>query len=465
MAFGNSGGLFIGALKAPDKQFVLSVLKGAKEKGYTRFVEPCAGALAMSFIAAEAGFEPKNIEASDVSYFSGAYARGINGKTTEDMEIVAEGFSSEELLNPATALYAQLYLKMAKNAGQDYFYELFKDLKLRREEHIAHIQEQIDRMSGKIKGMSYRDMDMMEHILEVADDPHAIIVACPPTYTAGYEKFFDTGGKLQWREPNYGIFDVEEGMHQLFEILNNCKALAIIYEECAAGESVGVPVYGREAGRPGMHMYLTTNRPEEVIKLTDGKVIARGTASKMEPVKYDIIPKDYEITEKSKVAVIQAKPENIRYYRSLWTHNFVGGSGASGYAVIVDGYIAGVFGYSQLGISLAGGSDIELAFGIGAPSIYRLNRLMYSMAMREERVKSTINDLDAENCKGIQTTVLTKYPESKEMRGLFKLYSKEKGQLGFKLKYRADLKKESEEVLLKEWVRKEQKWQANRKKK
>lgn len=465
MGFGNTGGLFLGVLKEPDRQFLLKLLKKARENGYTRFLEPGAGALALSYIAAEAGFEPQNIEASDVSYFSRAFARGVNKQTTEDMEIVAEGFDSQELLDPATALYAQMYLKMAKNAGQDYFYELFRDLKYRKKEHIERIQDQIDKVSAKLNGIHYSDKDMIEHILEVADDPHAVIVAYPPTYTSCYEKFFDTGGKLQWREPPYEIYDAENGMRNLYEILNNCKALAIIFEECAAGESVGAPVYAREAGRVGMHTYATTNRPEEVIKLIGGSAISRGNASKMEPVKYDVIPKDYEITEDSNIAIVQVKPENIRYYRSLWTHNFVGGSGASGYALIVDGYIAGVFGYQTLGISLSGTSDIEISFNIGPTSNYRLNRLMYMLAMREERVKSFLSDLDAETVNGVQTTIITKYPNSSTMRGLFKKYGQDKGVLGYKLKYRADLKTETDEEILKEWIRKEKslKWKREQK--
>lgn len=68
---GATGALFVGALSTSDKEFLKTLLVNARAKGYNRFVEPCAGALAMSFLAAESGFEPASIEASDVSYFSG----------------------------------------------------------------------------------------------------------------------------------------------------------------------------------------------------------------------------------------------------------------------------------------------------------------------------------------------------------------------------------------------------------
>ena len=49
----NNGSLFIGALSTGDKEFLKVLLKNARTKGYDRFIEPCAGALAMSFLAAE----------------------------------------------------------------------------------------------------------------------------------------------------------------------------------------------------------------------------------------------------------------------------------------------------------------------------------------------------------------------------------------------------------------------------
>ena len=33
----------------------------------------------------------------------------------------------------------------------------------------------------------------------------------PPTYAAGFEKWYDTGGRMTWKEPEYGIFDPKTG--------------------------------------------------------------------------------------------------------------------------------------------------------------------------------------------------------------------------------------------------------------
>lgn len=463
MAMGNIGGLFIGALKPSDKTFLKTLLVNARKAGYDRFVEPCAGALAMSFLAAESGFDPKKIEASDVSYFSGVFGRAVSEKPTDDMEIRAEGFTEEELKDHATALYAQLYLRMVAKAGKDYFLEVLKDLKFRREEHIAYIQSQIDYVKAKCKGMSYRDLDMMKHLDEALDDENAIVVICPPTYTAGYEKFFDTQGRLQWHEPSYGIFDAKEGLRTLHERFRDAKALCIVYEERDSGDFVGEPIYGRDAGRPGMCMYLTSNRPEEAKALAEGKAIERNNGAKMSPLKNPILPSEHIVTEKSVVEVIPIKAENATYYRRLWTHNFVGGASGSAMAMLIDGYVAGIFGYDKFVMSLGNGSDLLFKFGMTAPSEQRLNRLMYMLAVNKEIVHNFLTDIEKESVEGIMTVMITKYPESKEMRGIMKMVSKEaEGRTGYKLKYRCDLQDRTKGETLKEWLLKEERWKKQR---
>ena len=312
--------------------------------------------------------------------------------------------------------------------------------------------------------MKYRDLDMMVHLEEVLNDERAVVVMCPPTYTAGYEKFFDTNGKLSWKEPEYGIFDAKEGLNQLFEKINGAKALVIVYEERETGDCIGEPIYGRDAGREGMCMYLASNRPEEAIRLAEGKEIDRKSGQKMSPLKYPIMPSDHIVTRKSNLQVIPIKAENATYYRKLWTHNFVGGASGSSMAMIIDGYVAGVFGYDKFTMSLGDSCDLLFKFGMTAPSKQRLNRLMYMLAVNKEQVWRFLDDIGKERTKGVMTTMLTKYPESKEMRGLMKLTGKDKDpKNGYKLKYRTDLKDRTKEETLREWTEKEERWKNARK--
>lgn len=461
MAFGNTGSLFIGALKYEDKEFLKPLLENARKIGkYTNFVEPCAGAMAMSFLAAECGYKPEQIGASDVSFFSAVYARAINGETTEGLDIHIKGFGDEELKDPITALYAQLYVRLEKNAGEEYYRQLLADMKWRKEEHLKSISKHVENAAKRIKGFRYRSLDMFEHIDEIKNHEDVVAVLCPPTYTAGYEKFFDDNGKLMWNEPKYAMFDVESGLKDLYSEINDAKALFIVYEECGIGESAGVPIYGRDAGRPGMYMYLTSNRPEEASRLASGKGIARKNAMKMELIKgHPIIDREYDINEECDLEIKPINPQNATYYRKLWTHNFISGASGSCMGMFIDGYIAGVFGYDKLAMCLGGGDYIQLSFGIAAPSKQRLNRLLYMVACSEKSIGLNCDDLQRSSLVGVQTAMITKYPESKEMRGLFKLYEKKKDpRCGYKLIYRRESVNKPLKQILKEWGQKERKW-------
>ena len=88
---------------------------------------------------------------------------------------------------------------------------------------------------------------MWEHLKEVLDDPHALVIANPPTYFSGYEKFYDTQGKMTWKEPPYELFDPETGHQQFYDLCMNAKALVICYQEKRVGEAVGYTIYARSA--------------------------------------------------------------------------------------------------------------------------------------------------------------------------------------------------------------------------
>ena len=237
--FMDPGAMFLGCLNGVEQKFLIELIKTARRSGYTRFVEPCAGTFAMANLAIQSGFKPEQIETSDVNMMTSVMGYAITGQSLEPLQIHAQGFSDEELLDPAVALYAQIYLRTSKSAGNEYFHNILRDLHDRREEHIESIRRQLEATKSLLGGMSYRPLDMWDHLREVKDDPHTIIVANPPTYFAGYEKFYDTQGKMTWKEPHYGMFDPETGHQQLYDMMMDAPALLLCYQEKRAGEAVG----------------------------------------------------------------------------------------------------------------------------------------------------------------------------------------------------------------------------------
>jgi len=460
--FMNPGEMFLGCLGPSEQKFLIKLIETARESGYTRFVEPCAGTFAMANLAIQAGFKPEQIETSDVSMMTSVMGYAITEQSLEELEIHAQGFSDEELLDPATALYAQLYLRTTKSAGNAYFQNMLIDLRERRAEHIADIQRQIDNTKKLLHGMSYRPLDMWDHLNEVLDDPHAIIIANPPTYFSGYEKFYDTQGKMTWKEPPYQMFNPETGHKQLFELCMEKPALLLCYQEKRTGETIGQTIYARSGTRADLNAYITTNRGEEATKLANGKKIKRPTESKLEPLECSIMPRDYEITEDSKIQIVPISNAQAQYYRVLWTHNFVGSSATYNRALLIDGLVAGVFGLSKMAAD-----SVFVWYVMKVPhEKYRLGRLCYMIAQNREFIDTITDELEREKVSKIRTAMLTKYPENKEVRGIMKLVNRSVDkQNGYKLIYEAELvEKRKQQETLTEWLRREKEWQRQREK-
>jgi hypothetical protein len=463
MALQTPGAFFLGTLVPSEQKYLKNILINALKAGYTKFVEPCCGAFAMSHLAVQAGFKPENIEASDVTMFSSIFGYAIMDKPLDELEIKATGFSEEELRDPAIALYALLYLKTMVTAGSGFYFEMLKDLELRREQHIETIRKQNERAKAILKGFNYRAMDLYDHLDEVMNDPKAIIIANPPTYTAGFEKWYNTGGNMTWKEPEYGIFDPNTGLIELMqERMSDAKALIITYEENQTKMMAGNAIFSRYGVRKGVNVYLTTNREEEAERLGEGKMIVRKDAQEIGPLECSMLPTDYNITKDSKLVFSLIEPKNATYYRGLWTHNFVGGAAQVNIGLFIDGYIAGVFGY-QIAIGAMILKDILIMYGISIKhETLRMNRLMTMIAMNNETLMSVLTDFQFSRLTGVMTTQITKYPESKEMRGLMKLYKKEKGKLGFKLIYKCEIVNRKKAETIVEWLNNEEKWRKER---
>ena len=470
--FQNPGNFFLGTLVPSEQKFLKTLIENALKSGYTKFIEPCAGAFAMSHLAVQAGFKPNQIEVSDVSMFTSIMGYAITGQSLKELCLRAKGFDDEELLDPAVALYAWKYLNMAKNAGKDYFYNYLVDMEQRREIHVKALDEQLDRAKKILSGMSYRALDMWKHIDEVLDDPHALIVANPPTYLAGFEKYYDTCGNMTWNDPEYGLFDHDSGLQELMDKVKNAKCLVVCYEENSPGKTAGTPIFSRYGVRAGINVYLTSNRPDEAENLAKGKKIARPDEQELLPLNCRLLPVDYEISETSEIHLCRIEQKSAQYYRKLWTHNFVGAQAPINIAVFIDGKIAGVFGVDKAALTMGAfgtrvSDSVFLMYGMTIPhSFYRLNRLVTMLAQNRKFIDEICTDLEAQKAKSLKTVQMTKYPEAKEMRGIMKLEERKKDtKFGFRLVYKSDFKNRNEQQTLIEWLRREEKWRVARAKK
>ena len=241
------------------------------------------------------------------------------------------------------------------------------------------------------------------------------------------------------------------------------------YEENVSTSTNSKYIFARVGKHNGTNIYLAANRPDEAEFLANGKKIARPNEEKVEPLNCLILPIDYEITATDEVYICRIDKKNAQYYRKLWTHNFTGASAAINVGVFINNYIAGVFGINTAQLSIgAYGSNVSdsifLMYCMTVPHItYRLNRLLNMLAQNKETVNYLCTDLECVKAKTLKTIMMSKYPESKEMRGIMKLVERKTDERhGYRLMYMSDLKNRTAQETLIEWLGREEKWRKSR---
>ncbi len=444
--FASPGVLFAGNSYGPERRFYRPVLEGLRKKGYRRFVEPCAGSFAVSVIAADVGWAPASIEASDVSLFSGVLGHYLAGKPLADLGVTVDDEPLALPDDPAQAaaeiLWTQLWLRMQAKPDVDYWRQIVQHLERDAAETKRALVKQIEGVGKRLRGVSYESLDLFEHIARVADDPKAVIVAAPPTYTAGFEKFYDTRGRLKWAEPEYGMFDPATDCDRLFREYADARALFLLYQEADVGTGAAQGAVFARPGVKGRNAYVRANRPDEVFGITGGPLIAPGYAPDLQKAKWPVLPADHPITRTSKIQVLSVNAAVAEYYRRSWMHRLAEGTQGSNLLVLIDGYVAGAMAFSNQNISYFGNSQrMLLAYCLGPKHEYRLTRLLLMIAMQKSTALAAAPPkahVYVEGSTGLMTTNFTPYPESKQMRGLWKLVNRKTGIDGFQLIYECD---------------------------
>lgn len=476
------GVVFLGSIDANTRAYLAGVLPQLRKAGYTRLVEPCAGSLAISMIAKSGGWPTDHIEASDVSLFSAVCGAVVNGD--QDLDHLGVCIDGEPLVLPDTGpsdqgaliLWIQLVLRHETKAHIDYWRAIVDNLKADRATHTDRLSKQLTNLGAALKGAQYQSIDLFKHMDQVADDPHTVVAISPPTYASGYEKFFDTGGRLTWNEPEYPIFDPDGGAQALYDRYRDAKMLLIQYEECLPRQTVsGRPVFG-QVMTANKNNYLNCNRPDELMAFTGGKPqTAVRAPSDLIDAGVSPLPPDYEITENSRIETRPVGGNVADYYRQLWTHRLIAVPAAMNVLVLIDGYAAGVVGWSihimartmTMGKAAAAFDRyVLLRYGSAPYHPLRLGRLMTMIALHRPTVESVADGQQrfyVAAAIGVVTAEMTRHPESKGMRGLMKMQERHDHPDGYKLIYTAPwTENKTLNDLLKAFLQKEAQWRKAR---
>jgi hypothetical protein len=468
--------LFLNTWDEPERNYLYPIFQKLRQRGYTRFVEPCAGAFVMPSIAVEGGWPRAQMLMSDVSLFSSLMGYTFMGKPLDDLEIrvdgepiaMADGVTVAR--QAATVLYRQLVLRMDRRPELPYWDELRHDLSEREAAHIADIERHILRLDERMHGVQYVPKDIWQHVEDVADDPHTVISVNPPTYKGGFEKFYDTGGRLTWKEPAYDVFDAQVDVYRLLEQMQGRAALILCQQQQEPGKAGHWPVYARHLSL-GQYVYVCANRPTEVLELAGGMKVMPLKGKDIQRLDVPTIPKDHEITAASTLTVMAVTDKEATYYRDLWMHKLDYRSAGYYVAVVLDGFLAGMIGYDAAPIyrPYPGAGDnvkgaLLLTFAVGAPHTRRLTRLTTMVALSKDTLTKVLRPDLAVLIERIITVELTKYPEAKGLRGLMTLMRRPDPKYGNRLVYGTAATTQALTAIPGIWRRKEDAWQKERQK-
>ena len=448
----NSGALFIGA--APLKPLI-PFLKSMKER-YPRFVEPAAGFFQMCRYARQAGYPAARLEASDVMLSSAVFGYYLAGRDLEELAIRIPSMPDIDVTDPAQVLYADrlLQLKASKpNPKQDAEIEHFERT---RANQIDAVRTRLAQNRFVMGGMKYEPRDMMDHLQEAAADPKALIMLNPPYIKGGYEKLNDTDEAISWRSPNYALFDPKTGKGEIEDIAEKAAAMVVCYldndhgYEPRLGKLLMRANVRKGSGKSfgpiptnAIHYYAVCNRPDE---FRSRSMLVKRKTMQFRPLE-GCHPHLLGNPLKAKHLRMQrVKGENAGWYRHLWTHQFPPNqSGSIDYLVMLDnqpvaavGWTGSVTGTLMTPANSNDHPDTFLChYTVGRGSKTRIPRLMVMLSYSRVMLREMLSDMDFELVRRVQTTQITKYPESKPHRGLSDLVLREDQKDGYRLVYQS----------------------------
>lgn len=456
--------LFLSNANGPERKYGVHLYRELRRDGYNLYVDPTVCGFRMVFVLRKAGFEPVQILTSDINLFSSIVGTMLAGRHPRELGMQVDGepmdLPDDPLMAATRALWIQAKLRFTRFRDSPYWNDLRENIDVGQERHEASIYHKLTQMLDALKGINYEPCDCFLQIDRHRENPRAIIYLELPTYKGGYERFYSTGGRLTWNEPEYTLIDPRTILEDTMEDVKDAQALVIFWQQRKTGRPVGEPFYARQVN-DGETVYLVANRTDEIRQLI-GVHASGKKGSGIRSLNYPMIGPDEELTPDMPIDIMPMSGEEALYYRDLLLHKINYKPAGTDLAVIVGGKLVAIMGYNALALSgrYTGPVDEALGavYGVGPKhNRYRLTRLAIALWPLRSNVRFCVNDWLGARCKGVTTREFTRNPESKLMRGSgFRLIQRVRDPVvGYQLVYYRDLDDRTPQEVYTEWLEKE----------
>ena len=428
MPHGNPGALFKGRVQPNQWPYLYRVLQAA-QRTHERLVVVCCGAFTVPEIARKAGWKPEKIETSDISLFTTTIGTHIiNG----DIAALKVGASPDlrlpkqvDLETPEGILYA---LKFAMNVfrirqGKLNAYDrmFHDDLRRRTDEHLDDLRKALAGYRSSLSGIKYQPRDLFDHLESVHDDPTTLVVSTAPFYDGDFDAQFDVGGLLTWDEPDVAFYGPKTDYPRLREKLLLHPGLALWYHVNPSDDDMARAAFGFYDGK-GKTKVLLANRPDEVRQMAGGTLVAERRYPPSMTANVPIMPGDYEITDRSKLTVMQVSSMQASYYRDMFIHRMGNTVAERSFLYLIDGMVWAVVGINAMRFNTGMRDYMEETYAIVRTSRWwRLGRLVSQTLVCREFIDLCTDERVKRIPTGMRGTVWSPHPECKASRGAFKV--------------------------------------------
>lgn len=183
-----------------------------------------------------------------------------------------------------------------------------------------------------------------------------------------------------------------------------------------------------------------------------------------EGLPYPMLDLNYYPSKNDRISFCVLTGEQASRFRKLKTHKFVSKNKQSGIGVLINGQLAGAFGYNQSFSTFMGAykpNELFLQYAIACTPFnrkVRLGKLIDMISLWDVTAKYLLNDYEKERYDRIVSTSITPYPECKHARRLMELqrrtYDEKSGM--YKLVYGCEMTHwKNIKQIFDEWMRKE----------
>lgn len=428
----NPGKIFLGACPSGNRRFIRGALERL-HKRYPKLVVPAVGTFGIVKAALEAGYRPEDIEASDICVFSCVLGWLYSGQPLSTLEFeLSESWRQhyDVLTSEIERAAFLLWLMKLKQFRQDRYFEQQYAAELigQSQRYRDGIAEELKEYAARYRGIRYGITDLRD-VVRQAEDPETLVVMDPPIYPKGYTKMFTTAPDLVFSPP-VEEFDYPKELTRLYERSKEKPALFLwgIYTETDLPRADCI--FACELPKAKFTYWYCTKRAD-VEALGIGPTVEYRPRPK-EPVPYEIVPYNMEVTAETKVGVREVDRDVALYYRDLFAHKLGATSGESFTAILLDGRVFGIVGWIWGDVLRGRDRHILEVFGFNAPlaGYPKANRLLMHLItcrdMRDHLLVARNKRNRTFSLDGVKTACLSKYRKVKTNNGILRLDKRER---------------------------------------